>query len=298
MSQRLFFGVLLAIFLGWIGAGAYASTQHLEQPVFLDHYIDDYVQEALPLQFYFITNKGDQNPITYVMLGDIPGYVDGGYTDGFFDPFMEEAQYIQRYGLHDLKAVTVTLDSYEIMKLKEKTMFDEMTVYFADGSSSVADIGEVVLHLITSVDESFLSQEFSASSPNSYESVVRAEEKLTITSLQPHMPAEGLNSLKVHLLDSDEIVNGSNLSDMLDEKMRHEKGSHYKDLNYPIELDEEAAVVISIRNQEKVKYILKSWMMVEAMNENNKELSFPLYLSYIPELFPADIKAIIEQKGR
>ncbi|WP_033543994.1 hypothetical protein [Planococcus sp. CAU13] len=298
MNPRVFFSVLFVIITGWFAVGAYASSQHLEKPVFLDHYIDDYAQEALTLQFYYITNKGDRNTINYIMLGYIPGYVNSGYIDEFFDPFMEEAQYIQRYGLHDLRSVTITLDAQEINKSKENMTFDEITVYFSDGSSMVADIGEIVLHPIKSTDNPLLSQELSASSPNSYESVVRAEEKLTITSLQPHMPADDLNSLTIHLLGEDEIVNEYNLSDMMDEKIRHEKGSHYMDLNYPIELDEEEAFVLSIRNQEKVKYVLKSWMMVEALDENNKELSFPLYLSCIPELAAADIKAILEQKGQ
>lgn len=298
MNPRWFFSILSAIIIGWFAAGTYASSQHLEQPVFLDHYMDDYAQEELQLQFYYITNKGDLNTINYIMLGDIPGYVDGGYIDEFFDPFMEEAQYIQRYGAYDLKTVNVTLDSHEINKLKEKLTFHEMTVYFSNGSSMQADIGEIFLHPIKSISNSLLSQNLSASSANSSVSVVRAEEKLTITALQPHMPAEDLNSLTVQVLGADENVNEYNLSDMMNEKIRHEKGSHYNDLNYPFEMDEGEAFVFSIRNRETVKYVLDSWMLVEGLNEKKEKLEFPLYLYNIPELTAADIKAIIEQKGQ
>lgn len=292
MNPRIFFSVLVVIISGWVAAGTYVSLQHLEQPIFLEHYIDDYAQEALPLQFYYITNKGDQNMVNYIMLGDIPGYVDG-----YMDPYMEGGQYIQRYGSHELKTVNVTLDTYEINKLKEKVTIEEMKVYFLDGSSIVADIGEVVLHPIESTRHSLLSQELSASSPNSSLSVVRAEEDLTITAMQPHMPADDLNSLTVQLLGADEIVNEYNLSDLLDDKIRHAKGSHYKELEYPIELNKEDAFVLSILNKEKVKYVLHSWMMVEGQDEKNEKLSFPLYLQHFPELTAADIKAIIEQKG-
>lgn len=59
MKQRIFFGVLSCIIVGWIIAIGYASSQQLDKPVFLDHYIDEYQQDEIQVQFYYITNKRD-----------------------------------------------------------------------------------------------------------------------------------------------------------------------------------------------------------------------------------------------
>lgn len=293
MNPRTFFAVLLVIIAGWIAAGAYASSQHLEQLVFLDHYIDEYAEDRLTMQFYYITNKDDKNSINHIILGDIPGYVEE-----YHDPFMEEIPYMQRYGHHEVRILNVSLDLYTVRNLKEKMIFKEMTVQRSDGQSEVVDIGEIIIHPRERSKKTYLSQNMSMSGGNSTADIIAAEEKLLIQSLHPHMPVDDFQTLKIQLVGPEIIEDAKSNPEKLEKIVHHDNGKHYNELQYPLELDKGENLALILQNEQKVKYVLNSWLMVGGLDEYGKEIEFPAFLFHVPTLMKEDIKAIIEQKGQ
>ncbi|MFD1030323.1 hypothetical protein [Metaplanococcus flavidus] len=290
MSPRIFFGILLVIILGWVAAGTYASSQQLEQPVFLDHYIDEYAQDSLHMQFSYLMNTGDKNTINMVELGDI-----AGTADGFHGFFMEETPYVQRFGPHELRTLSVTFDIYEIRSLKEKLIFNEMTIHMSDGQHFVVDIGEVIIH--PQVQSDFRLSQMSTGDDEMDVSYLEAEEQMTILGLSPHLPDEGLSALKIHIPQKDEHFNETNFIERIGVRLDENGGEDFRDLEYPIHLAKGEGFALSLQNKDNVKFVLKSWMMIEGQDENGRLLEGQVSLYHNPELTGKKVKAIIEDKG-
>ena len=290
MNPRFFFSVLSAIIIGWIAAGTYASSQHLDQPVFLDHYIDDYAQDSMHMQFYYLMNKGDKNTINVIELGDI-----AGTSDGFHDFFMEETPYVQHYGPHELRTISVTFDIYDIRSVKEKLIFNEMTVHMSDGQQFVVDIGEVIIH--PPVQNDFWMSQMSTGNGETSVSYLKAEEEMTILGLSPHLPDEGLTSLKIHIPQKDEHFNETNFFERIVGRLNENGGEDYRNLEYPIHLEKGKGFALSVQKEDNVKFVLNSWIMIEGEDENGRALKGKASLYLIPELTGKNVKAIIESKG-
>ncbi|RLQ91809.1 hypothetical protein [Planomicrobium sp. Y74] len=291
MNQRIFFGVLLFIILGWIIAIGYAGSQQLDKPVFLDHYIDEYQQDEIQVQFYYITNKRDQKAVNYIMLDDIPGYVDH-----YYDPMMEEIPYEQRFGHHEVRSIYATLDLRGLDPIDEKMVFDKMRVHFSDGQFETVDVGEIIIHPAVYNEKKYLSQDVTAAGADWAGYILNAEEDFSIESLMPHIPVDESAHLKAQVLNPEESIHESRFFKLMEDEAQNSQGIGYKDVNYPIVLNEEDKLAVSFINEGNYKYVLKSWVRVEGKDTDGLDVSFPTYLSQIPQLEKEDLEAIIEQK--
>lgn len=291
MNQRIFSVVLSFIIIGWVAAIGYASSQQLDKPVFLDHYIDEYQQDEIQVQFYYITNKRDQNAVNYIMLGDIPGYVDQ-----YFDPMMEEIPYEQRFGHYEVRSIFATLDLRGLDPIDEKIVFDKMRVHFSDGQYETVDVGEIIIHPAVYNGKNYLSQNVTAAGENWAGYILDAEEDFSIESLVPHIPMDESTQLKVQVLNPEENIHESRFFKVLEDGVQNSQGIEYEDASYPIVLNEEDKLAVSFINEGNYKYLLKSWVRVEGKDKNGLDVSFPTYLSQIPQLEKEDVETIIEQK--
>lgn len=295
MDPRLFFSILLSIIIGWFAVGAYASSEHLEHPVFLDHYLDEYSEHGLPLELYYITNKDERNTINYVMFGEIMGYIEEGYADVFSDPFTQQEYAIERYGLYELRSVRIVLDPYEMSMLQEEKIFNEMTVHFSDRKPVVADIGEIIIHPYEQPGQSYLTNNFSMNGTEGSASIYQAEEKMSITALIPHLPEEYAGNLKIHPGVSCNQAKLSGLTDDFSEM--HAEGEDHRNLEYPLILEKGEEFAYTMRNTTRVSSVINSWMMIEGTTDSGKTVDVPAFLLQLPEWESLNIKAIIERKG-
>lgn len=291
MNQRIFFGILSFIIIGWVAAIGYASSQQLDEPVFLDHYIDEYQQDEIQLQFYYITNKRDQKAVNYIMLDDIPGYVDN-----YYDPMMQEIPYEQRFGHYEVRSIYATLDLRGLDAIDEKMVFDKMKVHFSDGQSETVDVGEIIIHPALHNEKNYLSQKVTAGSANWAGYILNAEEDFSIESLVPHIPMDESAQLRVQVLNAEENIHESRFFNVLEDGVQNSQGIKYEEADYPIVLNEEDKLAVSFVNEGNYKYILKSWVKVNGKDKNGLDVSFSTYLSQIPQLEKEDVETIIEQK--
>lgn len=291
MNQRKFFGVLSFIILGWIVAILYAGSQQLDKPVFLDHYIDEYQQDEIQVQFYYITNKRDQKAVNYIMLGDIPGYVDN-----YYDPMMQEIPYEQRFGHYEVRSIYATLDLRGLDAIDEKMVFDKMRVHFSDGQFETVDVGEIIIHPTVHNEKKYLSQKVTAGGTNWTGYILDAEKKFSIEAVVPRIPVNDSAQLRVQVLNPDDNIHGSRFYKVLEDGVQNSQGINYEDVDYPIVLNEEDKLAVSFINEGNYKYVLKSWVRVEGKDTEGLDVSFTTYLSQIPQLEKEDVETIIEQK--
>lgn len=293
MSPRIFFSVLSVIIIGWFAAGTYFYSQQLGQPVFLDHYIEEYSYDEMQIEFYYITNKGDDKMVNVVELGDISGFPDGNLNF-----FMEEMPYVQHYGPHELRTINVSFDSYEIRSLKEKLVINEMRVHMSDGESFLVDIGEIIIHPEVESNSSYLSQNSSSRTGEWSISYLKAEEDLSINGVDSRLPDAIVNHLKVHQPQSgDPIFTEYNYAAIIEGRLDEGAWAELLNIEYPFNLNEGEGMAISIQNNEDAAYVLNSALTFDAEDKNGSAIKVPAYLNFTPELSGKKVKAVIEQKG-
>jgi hypothetical protein len=142
VKERYFWAALGLIAISWIANSLYAQSKQLEEPIFLDHYIETMADEHDHnyVTFYYLANKNDHSYINYIRLGDVEGFPqrDFFYTD------TTAPHAIDTYKHHELRSITVGLRSFS--DRNKEQAFNKMNVFYSDGRSSTASIGEVIIH--------------------------------------------------------------------------------------------------------------------------------------------------------
>ncbi|MCM3744418.1 hypothetical protein M3193_09705 [Sporosarcina luteola] len=142
MRERYFWAALGLIAISWIANSLYAQSKQLVEPIFLDHYIETTTDEHDHhyVTLYYLANKNDHSTINYIRLGDVEGFPHGD----FFYESTTAPHAIKTYRHQDLRSITVLLRTFN--EKKDAQSFNEMAVFYSDGRSSTASIGEVIIH--------------------------------------------------------------------------------------------------------------------------------------------------------
>lgn len=142
VKERYFWVALGLIVISWIANSLYADSKQLEEPIFLDHYMETTTDEDNHnyVTFYYLANKNDHSHINYIRLGDVEGFPQGDY----FFTSTTAPHAIDVFNHQELRSITVKLRSFS--DNTEKQSFNEMAVFYSDGRSSTASIGEVIIH--------------------------------------------------------------------------------------------------------------------------------------------------------
>lgn len=129
MKERVFWLFLGIIGLNWIANYLYADAKRLEEPVFLDHFIETTMNDENYLTFYYLTNKDDRSHVNYVHMNEVPGYVesDMDYSTGMPTDIQSFRHYV-------LRKITVLVDgaALEYHASDGDFKFNEMEVFFSD----------------------------------------------------------------------------------------------------------------------------------------------------------------------
>lgn len=133
----LVFGVILFVF--FINIAIYL-TARLEEPVFLSHYYSVPLEDQFSLEFSYIANRDEEKEILSVSLPEL-GDVEG----------IPWGQSKEDYGVYSLYQTSVEFFFPEDL-LDSDLIFTEMEILCADGSRTLADVGEV--HLFVPFQES------------------------------------------------------------------------------------------------------------------------------------------------
>ena len=143
LKERYFWAAIGLITISWIVNSLYAHSKQLEEPIFLDHYLETTMGEHDYITFYYLVNKNDRSRISYIKIGDFEGYPQNNF---FYED--DSIHNVDTYTHQALRSVTVQLHDFS-NENREGRRFNEMKAYFTDGIKSkeiTATIGELIIH--------------------------------------------------------------------------------------------------------------------------------------------------------
>ena len=145
MKARFFWVALSLIGISWTLNSFYAHSKQLDEPIFLNHYIETTMQENTYLTFYYLTNKNDTSHVSFVNMGTVGGYIVGDHF--FYTPNLLDLNE-QTFTHHVLRSIQVEFNSsdFETAVRDGDFSFDEMDVFFTDGREMTVPIGQVIVH--------------------------------------------------------------------------------------------------------------------------------------------------------
>lgn len=278
VRERYFWTALGLIAISWIVNSLYAHSKQLEEPIFLDHYLETTTDENDHnyVTFYYLANKNDHSHINYIRLGDVEGFPQHDYF--YTDTTAPHA--IDTYNHQDLRSITVKLRSFN--DEKDAQSFNEMVVFYSDGRSSTASIGEVIIHpnrFYASNDSRVLDQPSSGgSNDGSSWDTFRATEPLAIEKIT--FPFDEPIKDRFNF-----TISGKQTEQPLDS------------LKLPIQLEKDKSVTLRVNFKEK-SFVNPFAFAIRISGTTEQGKPFTNYAHYnlSPYLTQDDVNRIIEEK--
>lgn len=286
MNPRLFWSFFILIILGWGISIAYSENRQLEEPIFLDHYIDKFAQDEIQLKFYYLTNKNDDSSVNYVEIGKYPGYVE------YFDPFSEEVPDEAVFNHHVLRSIDVNLDLRGMKKIDEKFQTNKITVHFSDGRTVKADIGELAIHP-EEIPENTLALNQSGSNGGDGLAIdISAEQFLSVEKISSTLPEHVSDRLNIEVPETEETLAFNGIFSSIEDI----QARALDEIEYPFELENRQSLYFLIRPEEPIPYYIDSWLMLSGENQQKADFVAPAYLQFSPLLDSKTINDLIERK--
>jgi hypothetical protein len=144
LKEKHFLVVMVIVVISWISNYLYFQAKQLDQPIFLDHYYETYLQEENYLTFYYLINKQDSSEVTYALIDGLEAYpisVEGPWN-GSSNTRTFEQEFAHQY----LKSVRLQLPKYDLPIAEgsdDVWSFEEITFVFSNGEMVTSDIGSV-----------------------------------------------------------------------------------------------------------------------------------------------------------
>ena len=138
MKVRFFWVALVLIGVSWVLNSIYAYSKQLDEPIFLDHYIDAEYQDDLYMTFYYLTNKNDSSVVSSVSTGELIGYPEDHY-------FSMNKFKTGRHSIIMFYVVPTLGSTFDPTAHTGNYSFTEIDVFFSDGKKITAPIGIVTI---------------------------------------------------------------------------------------------------------------------------------------------------------
>ena len=128
MRARFFWIALGLIGISWIANSIYAYSKQLDEPIFLDHYIETQLQDTIHMTFFYLTNKNNMATVTSVSAGEWFGH------PGIYYSSSEQVQNEQTFNNHVLRRIDVMFDTVQLDTSihPENHSFTDLDVDFLD----------------------------------------------------------------------------------------------------------------------------------------------------------------------
>ena len=297
VKGRFFWVALGLIGVSWIVNSMYAYSKQLDEPIFLDHYIDMTYQDNLYVTFFYLTNKNDTSVISSMNAGDLRAYPEQSF--GFFNGTNQIYNH-QDFGRYVLRSVNVTF--YNPYGDQLDYSATEMDVVFSDGRVLTAPIGYIMTRP-SNVDTRPL--EFTSggsSNDNSGQEYYRALEPLTIEAVEHSFKnflqddfSIKLNTPKTPL---DSKVTGATLPDSMNSEWNDIPGLDLGNVSFPIHLKEHDRISIHRKLPTNLTKVLNVNIYMKGTTESGKAFTTTTGVITQPYLEKNDVKKIIEKKTR
>lgn len=277
MRERYFWAALGIITISWIANSLYAQSKQLSEPIFLDHYIETTMGDGVYVTFYYLANKDDRSYINNVRIGEVYGSPYGSYFHNGTQMYNAEFTH------HVLRSVPIKFNTID---LDSTVTFNEMEVFYSDGSASTVSIGEVIIHpegYFESDNPATLSQSTSSGSNDGRSwHTFQATEPLSIQKITTPFNVALEDRLNLS-------ITGSQI----------QKDKKLDDIELPIHLDEGKHITVAMQ-LDKSSTGGPSNFFIHLSGTTAAGAPFTSYANYFsfPYLTQDDANRIIEEKLR
>lgn len=288
MRPRLFWIVLSLIGLSWIVNSMYAYSKKLDNPIFLEHYVETSIQDSTPLTFYYLTNKNDTANIAFINMNGVQGHIQ---QDGFFfDEQPSNYNTSQTFAHYALRNVHVEFPEQDLETALQNGDFTskEIDVFFSDGRIITVPIGKVNIRLTEPINDALdIIEGTSGNDFNSF--TYEAQKDLTIDNITTNFQEELSERIALKVQFS------RNTSQYLNEDWDALPGTGVATVNFPIELKKDEIVTVYSQVASTNSYLEPSTIISGttkdgiAFENRNKFYQQP-YLEQV------DVNAIIQKR--
>ncbi|QTD40424.1 hypothetical protein [Sporosarcina sp. Te-1] len=283
MKERVFWSLLGIVGISWITNYFYADAKRLEEPIFLDHYVETTINGNY-LTFYYLTNKDDDSRVNYVRMNGVDGYVenDAGFSTG--GP--ANVQSFRHYVLRKIN-VAVNDASLESYAGDNDFKFNELEAFFSNYQDVKADIGEVVLKQPSTSESNNPLEPVSWGGSNQGDSFTgfNAHEPLQVESISMAIPQ--LNDRFTFKLSGGEPA----------QQTKDGKGLPLGELQFPIRLKSGQQLNVTTYFGHSSDYVESSYAVTGITDEEETFQSSGTLL-IAPYLLQEDVQKIIKRKAR
>lgn len=286
---RPFWVILTIIGISWAVNFGYAESKKLDRPIFVDHYIDVWWEESPYFSFYYLANKEDRSTIQWVELGDWQGVPETYDMD-------HEIEEVEQYGRYSLRRVTLQMNG--LPEITEAQKFRNLTVYFTEGASVQAEIGQITVQPPYDGAQPFTEQ-FHQSAD--YEkSLLIPTEDLTVESVRTSVDDLLQNQFFIKLYVREHSLTKRPLPkgmDAYEEKSwQNVPGIDVRTVQFPFDMQKDEHLTISSKTNLKLPSVFQ--MDIEVSGKTAVNEPFATRASYIsyPQFTGKEIKQLIDKR--
>jgi len=299
MKGQFFWIALFLIGISWTVNTIYAYSKQLDEPVFLDHYIDTVIREDTFITFYYLTNKNDVSGVSHVNIGDVTGYVSNDEFDFDFGFELDDNDdsNIDVFTHHALRSFHIELNQDELEDLlKEGSfIFNEIEVYFTNGKIMTASIGEVIIHADLPSDN-FLSEVGTSGGHNWNIHYYNVEEALALENFTVNFD----NNLQDKVFVKLDSVSNPTIENPTHENIlnwNETPGTDIQNVEFPYELEKDEKLYIYTQIVPEFSGILESVITFSGTTSFGKTFTiYSPFNSQEPDLDQKDVDKIIKEK--
>lgn len=298
MKGRFFWVALGVIGVSWIVNSIYAYSKQLDEPIFLDHYIDMTYQDHLYVTFYYLTNKNDTSVITSMSNGEITVYPERPYIDNGY------IHNNQTFNNHVLRSVYVEFYFDPASQTKDFS-FTEMDVVFSDGRVITAPIGRIMMQPMNIDRKPLEFTHGGSSNDNSGQDYYRVLEPLTIETIEHSFPDDlqddfsiKINTPKTPLESKAADATESASLDSMDQEWNDIPGLDLRNVSFPIHLTEHDRIGIHSKFPTNLPKVLNVNIYISGATESGKDFTTAASVITQPYLEKQDVKDIIKARTK
>ncbi|MGP4081252.1 hypothetical protein ACTWQL_15195 [Pseudalkalibacillus sp. R45] len=299
MRERYFWIAIILAVIIWTGNYTYLQSKQLDEPIFIKHYYEVSVEDRMPLEFYYLTNKGDHGTVNSISINGIHLYTS---HDGFM--FNQEGPLNkEEYIHHHLRSFKVDMYEEQLPVKKgsgNQWTFSEIIPSFsarADLNHAV-DIGQVKISGEPNREQPFKFQMSGSSSEHRSNFELSAQEGLLIEKVEIPLQEDypGLLEVKINAPQIEPAPVKKDLDDNygdLNRPWNNVIGTALPDIEFPIKIAKGDLVSFYAQiNDDNTMYLrFNIWIKGKSLDGEAFELSLPIWDE--PYLNQADINDII-----
>lgn len=293
--------------MSWIGNYLYFQSNQLDQPIFLDHYYETYIQDESYLTFYYLSNKTDDAVINQVTIDGIDLYpvLDLGLLWSSSPTF--EQEFTHQY----LKSVTLDLAPvpFPLQESDDVWTFGEINVNFSNGQTLTTDIGKVRVFGNLQNHELFNFHSGSSSSEHIHQETMIATKPLTVEAIQiPFKELVEEVDVKVNvdtklIKENESLRQGESTAGWQDQfgviEWNEIKGiSSHEEKLFPFQLDQDNWLQLSMQINPNHKSYVNFGVEITGTTNDDKPFIRKSTIIDQPTLTQKVINEIIDEKTR